>query len=91
MAHDVRRLAVTGADGRIVGVVGLRELARPAADVAEIMSRASAAWPAAPAIELLDRFAGDRVHAVFVIDAARRPVGVVTEADWLAVLTRGLR
>lgn len=91
VAHDVRRLAVVGAEGRIAGVIGLRELARPATSVAAIMSEASTAAPASPAIDLLDRFARDRVHAVFVIDEARRPVGVVTEADWLAVLTRGLK
>lgn len=89
--HDVRRLAVLDAEGRIAGVIGLRELARPAGRVADLMSPAATAAPDVPAIELLERFARDRVHAVFVIDDAQRPLGVVTEADWLAVLTRGLK
>lgn len=90
VAHDVRRLAVVDRNGCIAGVVGLRELVRRAAHVAEIMSEASTASPNLPAIELLERFARDRVHAVFVVDEMQRPIGVVTEADWLAVLTRGL-
>ncbi|MFD2032843.1 HPP family protein [Ancylobacter dichloromethanicus] len=88
--HDVRRLPVLGEGGAIVGVVGLRELAGPGASVREVMTAPSTAPPQSAAISLLDRFARDRVHAVFIIDEARRPLGVITEADWLAVLTRGL-
>jgi len=88
--HDVRRLPVLDDEERIAGVIGLRELVAPGASLRELMTLAATASPDTPAIGLLDRFARDRVHAVFVVDAARRPVGVVTEADWLAVLTRGL-
>lgn len=88
--HDVRRLPILDEDGRIVGAIGLRELAASGALLAEAMTPATTAAPDTPAISLLDRFALDRVHAVFIVDAARRPVGVVTEADWLAVLRRGL-
>lgn len=88
--QDVRRLAVLDTQGVLVGVVGLRELVRSAASVGEIMSVPATTSPDAPAIGLLDRYARERVHAVFVIDGERRPVGVVTEADWLAVLIRGL-
>lgn len=88
--HDVRRLPVLDDAGRIVGAVGLRELVSPATTLVEAMTPASTAGPDTPAIALLDRFAKDRVHAVFIIDAAGRPLGVVTEADWLAVLRRGL-
>lgn len=93
--HDVRRLPILDDAGRIVGAVGLRELAVPATTLAETtlaeaMTPASTAAPDTPAITLLDRFANDRVHAVFVVDAAERPLGVVTEADWLTILRRGL-
>lgn len=90
VARDVRRLPVLDAERRIVGAVGLRELVRPAATIGEIMSPASTARPQDPAIGLLGRYARERVHAVFVVDGEGRPAGVVTEADWLAVLTRGL-
>lgn len=88
--HDVRRLPVLDGDGRVSGVIGLRELADAHGTVRELMTEPATASPGSPAIALLDRFAHGRVHAVFVVDEARRPLGVVTEADWLAVLTRGL-
>ncbi|ADH87742.1 CBS domain containing membrane protein [Ancylobacter novellus DSM 506] len=90
VASDVRRLPVLDTDGRIVGAVGLRDLIRPAATVRALMTPAATATPEAHAIDLLGRYAHDRVHAVFVVDEDRKPIGVVTEADWLAVLTRGL-
>ncbi|WP_371345418.1 HPP family protein [Ancylobacter sp. IITR112] len=88
--HDVRRLPVLNAEGAIIGALGLRELAAPSPALAQAMVPASTASPDTPAIALLDRFAKGRVHAVFIVDADGRPLGVVTEADWLAVLTRGL-
>lgn len=88
--HDVRRLPILGDDGRIVGAIGLRELAAPGDTLEALMTAAVTAAPEAPAVGLLDRFAVDGAHAVFIVDAARRPLGVVTEADWLAVLRRGL-
>ncbi|MPT22078.1 MAG: CBS domain-containing protein, partial [Starkeya sp.] len=66
------------------------ELVSPATTLVDAMTPASTAAPDTPAIALLDRFANDRVHAVFIVDAAKRPLGVVTEADWLAILRRGL-
>lgn len=88
--HDVRRLPVLDDDGRVVGAIGLRELVAPAGSVGALMSAAATAAPQTPVIDLLGRYAHDRVHAVFVVDELRRPLGVVTEANWLAVLTRGL-
>nr|WP_246564545.1 HPP family protein [Ancylobacter sonchi] len=88
--RDIRRLAVVDGAGLLVGAVGLRELLRPARHVGEVMTPAATATPATPAIDLLERYAQGRVHSVFVVDGNRRPVGVVTEADWLHVLTRSL-
>lgn len=88
--HDVRRLPVLDDEGRIVGAIGLRELVAYGGTVGELMSPAATAPPDRPVIDLLARFAHERVHAVFVIDHRRRPIGVITEANWLAVLTRGL-
>ncbi|MGQ3672210.1 HPP family protein [Xanthobacter sp. TB0136] len=87
---DVRRLPVLDDEGRIIGAIGLRELVRAATRVEELMSPASIALPDDPAFDLLDRYASRRVHTVFIVDSERRPTGVVTEADWLAILTRGL-
>lgn len=90
VAMDVRRLPVLDEEGRVVGAVGLRELSRSAGTVGALMATAATAAPGDAAIGLLKRYAEERAHAVFVVDAERRPIGVVTEADWLAVLTRGL-
>ncbi len=87
---DVRRLAVLDDDGRIIGAIGLRELVEQAAHVEDLMTSASIAKPDDPAFDLLDRYAYHRIHAVFIVDSNQRPTGVVTEADWLAILTRGL-
>lgn len=91
VARDVRRLAVVDDEGRLAGAIGLPELVGAQGVVVTAASPAAAAAPDSPAMDLLRRFAQDRVHAVFVVDADRRPVGVITEADWLAVLARGLK
>jgi len=88
--HDFRTLPVVAEDGRIVGVIGQRELERQGATARELMSAPATATPAMPALQLIDKFARDRVHAVYVLDEAGKALGVVTEADWLAILTRGL-
>jgi CBS domain-containing membrane protein len=90
LEHDVRRLPVLDDEGQVVGSIGLRELVAQARTACELMSTAATAAPDRPVIELLGHYAHDRVHAVFVVDESRRPIGVVTEADWLAVLARGL-
>lgn len=91
VARDVRRLAVVDEKGRLTGAIGLPELVDAQGTVGAVASPGAAAGPGSPAMDLLRRFAKDRVHAVFVVDADRRPIGVITEADWLAVLARGLR
>ncbi|WP_250152526.1 HPP family protein [Ancylobacter radicis] len=88
---DVRRLAVVDEQGRLVGAVGLPELVAATGTTGAVMSAPATARPGTPAISLLPRYAQDRAHAVFIVDAQNRPAGVVTEADWLAVLTRGLK
>lgn len=90
LEHDVRRLPVLDDDGEVVGAIGLRELMTPNGTACDLMSPAATATPDRPVIELLGRYAEDRIQAVFVVDPQRRPIGVVTEADWLAVLSRGL-
>jgi CBS domain-containing membrane protein len=88
--HDFRSLPVLDDAGRLLGVIGQRELAAPGETARDIMSPAATASPETPALSLLDKFSRGRVHAVYVIDGEKKVLGVVTEADWLAVLTRGL-
>lgn len=88
--HDFRSLPVLDETGRLIGVVGQRELSSSGKTAREIMSPAATTAPEAPALRLLDKFARGRVHAVYVTDTDQKVLGVITEADWLAVLTRGL-
>lgn len=88
--HDCCAFPVLDDEGRIVGTVGLRELLRPAAHVQEVMLSPSTATAARPAHELIHLFAHGGVRAVFVIDERQRPIGAITEANWISVLTRGL-
>ena len=88
--YDFRTLPVVDAEGRLIGMIGQRELERHGSTARELMSAPATAIAATPALALIDKFARDRVHAVYVLDEAGKAIGVVTEADWLAVLTRGL-
>ncbi|MCJ8142505.1 HPP family protein [Ancylobacter sp. A5.8] len=89
-SHDLRSLPVIDSQRRLAGVIGPRELGGSGALAHELMAPAATTVPEAPALGLIAQFAGGHVHAVYVLDSERRLLGVVTEADWLAVLTRGL-
>jgi CBS domain-containing membrane protein len=70
--------------------VGLRELAAPAAHVATLLSPAKTAAPDAPAVTLLPDLTDGRTHAVIVIDADKKVLGVISQTDLLSALGRTL-
>jgi CBS domain-containing membrane protein len=83
----VRLLPVLDPEGRPLGGVGLRELARPARTVAEAMTPPLTVHPADPATDLIAPLTDGHRHAAMVVDpdtAALR--GLVTQADLLAAL-----
>lgn len=85
----VRLLPVLTEDGRPVGGVGLRELARPASTVAEAMTPPLTIEPARPAALLTGPLTDGHRHAAMVVDPGDgRLLGLVTQADLLAALTR---
>ncbi len=88
LGHGVRTLPVTGADGRLAGTVGLRDLARPAQRVADVMASAATARPEDPAFGLAGVLTDGQTHAVVIVDADRRILGLVTQTDLLAALAR---
>lgn len=88
LGHGVRTLPVVGADGRLAGTVGLRELARPAQRIAEVMAPAATAGPQDTAFGLAAVLTDGRTHAVVIVDADRRILGLVTQTDLLAALAR---
>jgi CBS domain-containing membrane protein len=74
--------------GRLIGIVGLRELARPAARVADVMKAAVTAKPQTPAFERLAALTDGTTHAVVVVDDDRRILGLVTQTDLLIAISR---
>jgi CBS domain-containing membrane protein len=75
-------------DGRPVGGVGLRELARPSRTVGDAMSPALTTGPSDPATELVGPLTDGHRHAAMVVDDEGRLVGLVAQADLLAALAR---
>jgi CBS domain-containing membrane protein len=89
IAHNIRTLPVLDGAGRLAGTVGLRELTlHGAIDVARAMSEARTAGPDEPVVALVSALTDGRTHAVVVIDAERRVLGIITQTDLLATLTR---
>ncbi|TPJ75981.1 HPP family protein [Mesorhizobium sp. B2-6-2] len=86
--HNIRTLPVIDADGRLSGAVGLRELTRATDTVKGVMSKAGAASPDTPAMSLLPVLTDGRSHAVVIVDAERRILGLITQTDLLAAAAR---
>jgi CBS domain-containing membrane protein len=89
--HAVRTLPVTDRENRLLGTVGLRELAHPGLRVRDVMSPAVIARPEEPAIDLIAALTDGRHHAVIVVDDDERLVGLVSQSDLLAMLLSPLR
>jgi CBS domain-containing membrane protein len=83
----VRLLPVLDPEGRPLGGVGLRELARPARTVAEVMTPPLTIHPADPAVDLIAPLTDGHRHAAMVVDPDTATLrGLVTQADLLAAL-----
>ncbi|HEX3240756.1 MAG TPA: HPP family protein [Solirubrobacterales bacterium] len=89
LESGVRLLPVLDGGGRPVGGVGLRELARPARVVADVMTPPLTIGPAQPAVALTSALTDGHRHAAMVVDPdSGKLLGLVTQADLLAALTR---
>ncbi len=88
--HRIRTLPVTGADGRLVGMVGLRELVDVAGSIAGAAAPVATAAPDDPALGLLPILTDGRSHAVVIVDGDGRIAGLVTQTDLLAAVGRSL-
>ncbi len=86
--HNIRTLPVVDAEARLVGAVGLRELTNTTLTVKGVMSRAGTASPDTPAMSLLPVLTDGRSHAVVIVDAERRILGLITQTDLLAAAAR---
>ncbi|UCI06206.1 HPP family protein [Mesorhizobium sp. B1-1-8] len=86
--HNLRTLPVVDAEARLAGAVGLRELTRAIDTVKSVMSKAGTASPETPAMSLLPVLTDGRSHAVVIVDAERRILGLITQTDLLAAAAR---
>lgn len=90
LEHDVRTLPVIGEDGRLMGTVGLRELASLKGEDALPVSPAATASASDPAIGLLPKLTDGFAHAVVVVNESGAVDGIVSQTDLLATLGRSL-
>ena len=91
LQHNIRKLPVLGADGRLVGQVGLRELAAAPADAERLpVAAAITAKAADPVMTLLPRLTDGLSHIVIVTDEEGHVQGVVSQTDLLATVAQSL-
>ena len=77
--------------GRLIGSIGLRELAAPASHVRDAMRPVATALPTTPVIDILNELTNGVSHAVVIISDVGHALGLVTQTDLLAAFTRDLR
>lgn len=90
LRHNIRSLPVIGAQGQLLGTVGLRELAIPGATVMALLSPAKTTAAESAAVALLPALTDGRTHAVIVTDEDNRVLGVISQTDLLSALGRTL-
>lgn len=88
LQHNVRVLPVTDRDGHLMGAIGLRELVQAGERLPEKLSSPPTASPAAPAVGLLPILSGGQAHAVIIVDAEQRVIGLISQSDLLSALAR---
>lgn len=89
ITHNIRTLPVVDETGRLAGTLGLRELMlQGEVGIAQVMSEAQTAKPDEPVVALASSLTDGRTHAVVVVDGDRRVLGIITQTDLLATLTR---
>jgi len=88
LAHAIRTLPVVDAEGRLLGSIGLRELALGEGRLETLVAAPTTAGADDPAVELVPTLTDGRSHAVVVVDADRRILGLITQTDLLVALAR---
>lgn len=90
LVHQIRALPVIGDTGELLGIVGLRELALAEETVGACMSKAATAAADDAAVSLVPALIDGASHAVVIVDAHRRPLGLITQTDLLVAMMRTL-
>lgn len=88
LQHGLRTLPVVDPAGKLLGTVGLRELASPGQTVADVMSPPMSAAPDTPAIDLVGALTDGSAHAVVVTGPSGDVLGLVTQTDLLSAFSK---
>jgi CBS domain-containing membrane protein len=86
----LRCAPVIDAEGAVVGVLTPIGLAMDGGPVGAFMTPALFATPQTPAVELFGQMSDGGAHEAVIVDAHRRPVGLVTQTDLLALAQKML-
>ena len=86
ISRRLQSMPVVDAAGRVEGVVGHLELARPGMQVADVLSPAAFAGQDVPAGELLKPLSDGARHEIAVVDEDGRLKGLITQTDLIAAL-----
>lgn len=90
LKHNIRTLPVLDGEDRLVGTVGLRELAGATGVIDDVMSRAAVSSSTAPVMGLVPILTNGKMHAVIITDADEHVLGVITQTDLLAAFARAV-
>jgi CBS domain-containing membrane protein len=95
---EIRHLIVLDPDRRVIGVISDRDVSRSLIEhrgrpvaVGAMMSRALlTVAPTTPAVEAVATMLRHKCHALPVVDAERRLLGIITATDFLELAHRAL-
>jgi CBS domain-containing membrane protein len=83
--HDIRTLPVVDRRDRLVGTIGLRDIADITDTITQAISEPVVAAPDDAALSLLPALTDGRTHAVIVVDSDRHILGLISQTDLLSV------
>ena len=84
LEHKLRILPVIDVAGRLLGTVGLREIALGSGQIADAMVPALTTNPEASAFSQIANLTDGQAHAVVILDSTGQVVGLLTQTDLLA-------
>ncbi len=90
LRHNIRTLPVPTKEGRLWGIVGLRELIHPGDDFSRHIVRAATAANRDLALSLLPVLTDGRTYAVVIVDEEQKIIGLVSQTDLLSAIARTL-
>ncbi|MBB3138680.1 CBS domain-containing membrane protein [Rhizobium pisi] len=88
LKHNIRTLPVKDPEGRLIGTVGLRELATSTETISGAIARPAVARPSDAALSLLPVLTDGRTHAVIIVDDDYRILGLISQTDLLSAVAR---